>query len=93
MADYYAQRASAGLIISEAIGINQLGLGWPYATGIWSREQIAGWRNVTAAVHERGGRIIAQLWQMGRVVHPDFLGGRPTRVGVRDRCTQSRPYV
>ncbi|MBA9036175.1 alkene reductase [Rhizobium leguminosarum] len=76
MADYYAQRASAGLIISEAIGINQLGLGWPYATGIWSRDQIAGWRNVTDAVHERGGRIIAQLWQMGRVVHPDFLGGR-----------------
>jgi N-ethylmaleimide reductase len=76
MADYYAQRASAGLIISEAIGINQLGLGWPYATGIWSRDQIAGWRNVTEAVHERGGRIIAQLWQMGRVVHPDFLAGR-----------------
>jgi len=75
MADYYAQRASAGLIISEAIGINQLGLGWPYATGLWSREQIAGWRNVTDAVHERGGRIIAQLWQMGRVVHPDFLSG------------------
>ena len=76
MADYYAQRTSAGLIISEAIGVNQLGLGWPYATGLWSREQIVGWRNVTDAVHERGGRIIAQLWQMGRVVHPDFLSSR-----------------
>jgi 2,4-dienoyl-CoA reductase-like NADH-dependent reductase (Old Yellow Enzyme family) len=75
MADYYAQRASAGLIISEAIGITQQGMGWPYATGLWSAEQIAGWRRVTDAVHDAGGRIIAQLWHMGRVVHPSFLGG------------------
>lgn len=74
MAEYYAQRASAGLIISEAIGISQQGLGWPYATGLWSPEQIAGWRRVTDAVHEAGGRIIAQLWHMGRTVHPSFLG-------------------
>ncbi|MRX07875.1 alkene reductase [Pseudoduganella sp. FT25W] len=77
MADYYAQRASAGLIISEAIGISQQGLGWPYATGLWSGEQVAGWRAVTDKVHEAGGRIIAQLWHMGRTVHPDFLGGQP----------------
>lgn len=75
MVDYYRQRASAGLIISEAIGISQQGLGWPYATGIWSPEQIAGWRRVTEAVHLAGGRIIAQLWHMGRVVHPSFLEG------------------
>lgn len=75
MADYYAQRASAGLIVSEAIGISQQGLGWPFATGLWSPEQIAGWRRVTNAVHAAGGRIIAQLWHMGRVVHPSFLGG------------------
>lgn len=75
MADYYAQRASAGLIISEAIGISQQGLGWPYATGLWSREQVAGWRTITDAVHMAGGRIIAQLWHMGRVVHPSFLEG------------------
>ncbi|WP_425599643.1 hypothetical protein [Azospirillum endophyticum] len=75
MADYYAQRASAGLIISEAIGITPQGLGWPYATGLWSAEQIAGWRRVTGAVHAAGGRIVAQLWHMGRVVHPSFLGG------------------
>jgi 2,4-dienoyl-CoA reductase-like NADH-dependent reductase (Old Yellow Enzyme family) len=75
MVDYYAQRASAGLIISEAIGISQQGLGWPYATGIWSAEQIAGWRKITGAVHAAGGRIIAQLWHMGRVVHPSFLSG------------------
>ncbi|TFW27912.1 alkene reductase [Duganella callida] len=76
MADYYAQRASAGLIISEAIGISQQGLGWPYATGIWSNAQIAGWRAVTDKVHEAGGRIIAQLWHMGRTVHPSFLNGQ-----------------
>jgi 2,4-dienoyl-CoA reductase-like NADH-dependent reductase (Old Yellow Enzyme family) len=75
MAEYYAQRASAGLIISEAIGITRQGLGWPYATGLWSPEQIAGWRTITDAVHEAGGRIIAQLWHMGRVVHPSFLSG------------------
>jgi 2,4-dienoyl-CoA reductase-like NADH-dependent reductase (Old Yellow Enzyme family) len=75
MAEYYAQRASAGLIISEAIGITRQGLGWPYATGLWSPEQVVGWRQVTDAVHAAGGRIVAQLWHMGRVVHPSFLGG------------------
>jgi len=75
MAAYYAQRASAGVIFSEAIGITQQGLGWPYATGIWSAEQVVGWRKVTDAVHAANGRIIAQLWHMGRVVHPSFLGG------------------
>jgi 2,4-dienoyl-CoA reductase-like NADH-dependent reductase (Old Yellow Enzyme family) len=74
MAEYYAARASAGLIISEAIGISREGLGWPYATGLWMPEQIAGWRKVTDAVHAVGGRIIAQLWHMGRTVHPSFLG-------------------
>ncbi|QBE66374.1 alkene reductase [Pseudoduganella lutea] len=75
MARYYAARAGAGIIFSEAIGISQQGLGWPYATGIWSGEQIDGWRHVTKAVHAAGGKIIAQLWHMGRVVHPSFLGG------------------
>ncbi|WP_053573029.1 alkene reductase [Caballeronia cordobensis] len=75
MAQYYAQRASAGLIISEAIGISQQGLGWPFATGLWSNEQVAGWLRVTHAVHAAGGRIIAQLWHMGRTVHPSFNGG------------------
>jgi 2,4-dienoyl-CoA reductase-like NADH-dependent reductase (Old Yellow Enzyme family) len=74
MVDYYAQRASAGLIISEAIGITQQGLGWAYATGLWSPAQIAGWKRITDAVHAAGGTIIAQLWHMGRVVHPSFLG-------------------
>jgi N-ethylmaleimide reductase len=76
MADYYAQRASAGLIITEATGISQQGLGWPYAPGIWSDEQVAAWKPIVRAVHDAGGRIVSQLWHMGRIVHPDFLGGR-----------------
>jgi 2,4-dienoyl-CoA reductase-like NADH-dependent reductase (Old Yellow Enzyme family) len=75
MVDYYAQRASAGLIITEATGISQQGLGWPYAPGIWSEEQVNGWRAVTDAVHAKGGRIIAQIWHMGRLVHPSYLDG------------------
>ncbi len=77
MAEYYAQRASAGLIISEATGISREGLGWPYAPGLWTTEQVEAWRAVTQAVHDAGGRIVAQLWHMGRLVHSSFLGGAP----------------
>ena len=75
MAAYYAQRASAGLIISEATGISREGLGWPNAPGLWNDQQVEGWKLVTDAVHRSGGRIVAQLWHMGRLVHPD-LGER-----------------
>jgi N-ethylmaleimide reductase len=77
MADYYAQRAGAGLIISEATGISREGLGWPFAPGLWTDAQVEGWKPVTEAVHRAGGRIVAQLWHMGRLVHPDFLDGAP----------------
>ena len=75
MADYYAQRAGAGLIISEATGISREGLGWPFAPGLWNEEQVEAWKPVVGAVHDAGGRIFAQLWHMGRLVHPDFLDG------------------
>lgn len=75
MADYYAQRASAGLIISEATGISREGLGWPNAPGLWTAEQTEAWKPVVEAVHKAGGRIVAQLWHMGRLVHSDFLDG------------------
>ena len=75
MATYYRQRAGAGLIISEATGISVEGLGWPAAPGIWSEEQTEGWKQVTRAVHDEGGAIVLQMWHMGRLVHPDFLGG------------------
>ena len=75
MTEYYRQRAGAGLIITEATGISVEGLGWPAAPGIWSAAQTEGWKPVTEAVHNEGGRIVLQLWHMGRLVHPDFLGG------------------
>ena len=77
MTTYYRQRAGAGLIISEATGISVEGLGWPAAPGIWSEAQTEGWKPVTEAVHEEGGKIVLQMWHMGRLVHPDFLGGNP----------------
>ncbi len=77
MADYYAQRAGAGLIISEAVGISRQGLGWPYAPGLWTDAQVEGWKPVTEAVHRAGGRIMAQLWHMGRLVHSDVTGEQP----------------
>ena len=99
-ADYYAQRANAGLIIAEATGISQEGLGWPSAPGIWSDEQVAAWKPVTEAVHEAGGRIILQLWHMGRLVHSDFLdGAQPvsasatTAPGDAHTAEGKKPYV
>ncbi|WP_232496287.1 alkene reductase [Novosphingobium kaempferiae] len=77
MVDYYAQRASAGLIISEAIGISRQGLGWAYAPGLWTAEQVEAWKPVTQAVHDRGGLIIAQLWHMGRMTHSAITGEQP----------------
>ncbi len=77
MAEYYRQRAGAGLIISEATGISREGLGWPYAPGLWNAEQVEGWKPVVAAVHQAGGRIVAQLWHMGRLVHDNVSGMQP----------------
>ena len=73
-ARYYAQRASAGLIISEASQISPQGQGYPKTPGIHSAAQIAGWRLVTNAVHEHGGKIFLQLWHVGRISHPLTLG-------------------
>ncbi|NRA55918.1 MAG: alkene reductase [Gammaproteobacteria bacterium] len=75
MADYYAQRASAGLIVAEGTQISALGQGYAWTPGIYSPAQIAGWRKVTAAVHANAGVIFAQLWHVGRVTHPDNIGG------------------
>jgi hypothetical protein len=78
MGEYYAQRAAAGLIISEGTGTSREGLGWPFAPGLWTDEQVEGWKPVLEQVHAAGGRIFAQLWHMGRIVHPSFLdGGAP----------------
>ena len=76
MAEYYAQRASAGLIISEATSISPQAVGYPDTPGIWSEQQVEGWKQVTAAVHRAGGLMVLQLWHVGRVSHPDYLGGQ-----------------
>lgn len=75
MAKYYAQRTTAGLIVSEGTQISSLGQGYAWTPGIYTPEQIAGWKKVTDAVHNKGGVIFAQLWHVGRVTHPDNIGG------------------
>src|SRR5271156_4311269 len=72
---YYAQRASAGLIVTEATQVSPQGVGYIRTPGIHSAEQVAGWRKITEVVHRAGGTIFAQLWHVGRVSHPDFHGG------------------
>lgn len=71
-AEYYGQRASAGLIVSEATSVSPRGFGYPNTPGIFSDEQLAGWKRVVDAVHAAGGRIFLQLWHVGRISHPSF---------------------
>lgn len=92
MAQYYAQRAGAGLIITEATGISRQGLGWPFAPGLWSDEQVAGWKPVTDAVHAAGGRIVAQLWHMGRQVHSSVIGEQPVSSSATATSGQAHTY-
>ena len=75
MAQYYAQRASFGMILTEATSISPMAVGYPNTPGIWSAEQIEGWKLVTRVVHDAGGRIFMQLWHVGRISHSSFLNG------------------
>jgi len=102
MAEYYSQRASAGLIVTEATAVSQQGTGCPNTPGIYTDDQVAGWRRVTDAVHHAGGRIFLQLWHMGRISDPSFQpgGGLPVapsaiapRSGQVLTETGMRPYV
>lgn len=94
MADYYARRADAGLIISEATIIRPDGQGYPNTPGLFSAEQIKGWQVVTNAVHNNGGKIFAQLWHTGRVAHPHFFGGEfvlaPSAIAVEGSVPRMR---
>ena len=92
MVDYYTQRASAGLIISEATGISREGLGWPFAPGLWTDEQVAAWKPVTESVHAAGGRIVVQLWHMGRQVHSSVIGGQPVSSSATATAGQAHTY-
>ncbi|NHB96553.1 alkene reductase [Photorhabdus stackebrandtii] len=95
MAEYYVQRVSAGLIISEATSVTPQGVGYADTPGIWSDEQVAGWRLVTDAVHAAGGRIFMQLWHVGRVSDPVFLNGErpvaPSAIAVDGHVSLLRP--
>jgi 2,4-dienoyl-CoA reductase-like NADH-dependent reductase (Old Yellow Enzyme family) len=95
MAEYYAQRASAGLILSEATVVSAMGIGYADTPGIWSPEQTDGWKLTTRAVHEAGGRIFLQLWHVGRVSDPSFLNGAlpeaPSAVAAKGNVSLLRP--
>jgi 2,4-dienoyl-CoA reductase-like NADH-dependent reductase (Old Yellow Enzyme family) len=95
MADYYAQRASAGLILSEATVVSPMGIGYADTPGIWSLEQIEGWKLTTRSVHKAGGRIFLQLWHVGRVSDPRFLNGAqpvaPSAVAAKGNISLVRP--
>jgi len=94
MAEYYAQRASAGLIIAEGTNISPQGRGYAWTPGIYNHAQIEGWRAVTAAVHARGGRIFPQLWHVGRISHPTLQPGGALPVGpsaIRPEATSYTP--
>jgi 2,4-dienoyl-CoA reductase-like NADH-dependent reductase (Old Yellow Enzyme family) len=100
MAEYYSQRASAGLIISEATSVTPMGVGYADTPGIWSEAQVEGWGHVTRAVHAAGGRMLLQLWHVGRVSDPCFLDGAlpvaPSAVapsGYVRLVRPQRPYV
>ena len=75
MAEYYAQRSSAGLIITEGVTISEEANGWGESPGIYTDEMTEGWKHTTNAVHEKGGAIFAQLWHTGALSHPDFFEG------------------
>lgn len=75
MAEYYRQRSSAGFILTEATSVTPMGVGYAETPGIWSDEQVEGWKLITKAVHEAGGRILLQLWHVGRISDPLFLNG------------------
>ncbi|HEU0070193.1 MAG TPA: alkene reductase [Alphaproteobacteria bacterium] len=100
MAEYYRQRAGFGLILTEATSVTPMGLGYADTPGIWSDEQIEGWKLTTKAVHEAGGRIVLQLWHVGRISDPIFLGGElpvaPSAIAAKGHVSlvrPERPYV
>jgi 2,4-dienoyl-CoA reductase-like NADH-dependent reductase (Old Yellow Enzyme family) len=95
MRQYYVQRASAGLITTEATSVTPMGVGYPNTPGIWSPEQIQGWKQITAAVHAAGGRMFLQLWHVGRISDPSYLGGAlpvaPSAITPKGRVSLLRP--
>jgi len=95
MAEYYAQRAAVGLIISEATSVTPMGVGYADTPGIWSAAQVDGWKLITEAVHKAGGRMVLQLWHVGRISDPMFLNGAlpvaPSAIAAAGHVSLVRP--
>lgn len=95
MVQYYTQRAGAGLILSEATAVTPQGVGYADTPGLWSPEQVKGWRKVTAAVHDKGSLMVAQLWHVGRISDPIFLNGElpvaPSAIAAEGHVSHVRP--
>src|SRR4051812_43524916 len=95
MAEYYSQRASAGMIISEATSVDPVGVGYADTPGIWSKEQVEGWKQITNAVHKADGRMLLQLWHVGRISDPMFLDGQlpvaPSAIAAAGHVSRVRP--
>lgn len=95
MATYYSQRANAGLIITEATAVTPMGVGYARTPGIWSDEQVQGWKKTTSAVHAKGGKIVLQLWHVGRISDPMFLDGQlpvaPSAIAAKGHVSLVRP--
>ncbi len=95
MAEYYAQRVAFGMILSEATSITPQGVGYPNTPGIWSDEQVDGWKLVTRAVHDAGGQILLQLWHVGRISDPVYLNGElpvaPSAIAAAGHVSLIRP--
>jgi len=94
---YYTQRASAGLILSEATSVDPMGVGYPDTPGIWSAGQVAGWKRITDSVRVQGGRMVLQLWHVGRVSHPIYLNGAlpvaPSAIAAEGHVSLVRPHT
>lgn len=95
MREYYVQRASAGLMLTEATSVTPMGVGYPDTPGIWSEEQVAGWKKITDAVHAAGGTILLQLWHVGRISDPIYLDGKlpvaPSAIAPKGHVSLLRP--
>ncbi len=100
MVEYYTQRAGAGMILTEATAVTPQGVGYADTPGLWTTEQVQGWRKVTSSVHQAGGLIVAQLWHVGRISDPMFLNGdlpvAPSAISAKGHVSHvrpERPYV
>lgn len=95
MAEYYGQRASAGLLITEGVPVTPQGVGYAGVPGIWSQDQVEAWKPVTKAVHDKGGRIFMQIWHVGRISDPEHLNGElpvgPSAIAASGHVSLLRP--